>query len=93
MRFDSLERYQQKETAATALKMHAEDLMPLGIVDAMIDEPLGGAHHDPDQVYKSVKKYILSQWKILKKIPVDSLLEERYQKFRKIGKFAQDKNP
>lgn len=83
---------QKKETAATSLKMLAEDLMPLGIIDAMIDEPLGGAHHDPDQVYKGVKKYILSQWEILKKTPIDNLLEERYQKFRKIGKFAQDKN-
>ncbi len=83
---------QKKEIAATSLKMLAEDLMPLGIIDAMIDEPLGGAHHDPDQVYKGVKKYILSQWEILKKTPIDSLLEERYQKFRNIGKFAQDKN-
>jgi acetyl-CoA carboxylase carboxyl transferase subunit alpha len=84
---------QKKEVAATSLKMLAEDLMPLGVIDAMIDEPLGGAHHDPDQVYLRVKKYIVNQWEILKKIPIDILLEERYQKFRKIGKFAQDKNP
>ncbi len=48
----------KKELAAQTLKMHAEDLMKLDIVDAMIDEPAGGAHHDPAEVYRNVKKYI-----------------------------------
>lgn len=83
---------QKKETAASVLKIHAEHLMPLGIVDAMIEEPLGGAHHDPKKVYESVKEYIVSEWETLKNIPIDVLIEMRYQKFRKIGKFIEDKN-
>lgn len=78
----------KKELAAQALKMHAEDLLKLDIVDAMLEEPMGGAHHDPEKVYRDVKKYILDQWNILKTVPLDLLLEQRYQKYRRIGKFT-----
>lgn len=78
---------QKKETAAEVLKIHAEDLLPLGIVDDIITEPEGGAHHDTAVVYKNVKEYILSARKELQKLPLEALLEQRYQKFRKIGKF------
>ena len=45
----------KKETAASALKMQAEDLLEIDIIDAMIEEPLGGAHHDPQVVYRNTK--------------------------------------
>ena len=83
----------QKELAATALKMHVEDLLELGIVDQMIEEPQGGAHQDTAQVYSNVKKFIGEQWNRLKDKPVDVLLEQRYQKFRKIGKFNEITHP
>jgi acetyl-CoA carboxylase carboxyl transferase subunit alpha len=84
----------KKETASEALKMHAEYLLEWDIIDAMIDEPLGGAHHDPQAVYTNVKQFVLDQWNILKTVPSDLLLEQRYQKFRKMGKFAvEDKQP
>lgn len=78
----------KKELAAQTLKMHAEELMSFGIVDAQIDEPLGGAHHDPAQTYAQVKEYILNQWERLKSIPTEELLERRYQKYRRIGEFS-----
>lgn len=78
----------KKTVAAEALKMQAEDLLRFDIIDVMIEEPLGGAHHDPKAVYQNVKQYLTEQWNILKSIPIDVLLEQRYQKFRKIGKFA-----
>ncbi len=74
-------------TAASALKMHAEDLIGLGIVDQVIGEPLGGAHLDPPVAYQNVKSFIQDQWEQIKSIPIDLLLENRYQKFRKMGKF------
>jgi acetyl-CoA carboxylase carboxyl transferase subunit alpha len=74
--------------AAATLKMHAEDLIDLGVIDCVIKEPLGGAHHDTDAVYDSVKQFVIDQWQALKEIPVNDLLELRYQKFRKMGKFA-----
>lgn len=77
-------------TAAAALKMHVEDLLQLGIVDEKIPEPLGGAHLDPKTAFANVKTFIKSQWETLKTVPTSILLENRYQKFRKMGKFVSD---
>lgn len=74
-------------TAAAVLKMHVEDLLKLGVVDQMIAEPQGGAHMNPKVAYDNVKTFIHEQWEALKQVPVDLLLENRYQKFRKMGKF------
>jgi acetyl-CoA carboxylase carboxyl transferase subunit alpha len=73
--------------AAEALKMQVEDLLHLGVVDRMIPEPLGGAHFDPKLAYLNVRTFIKDQWELLKSVPMDVLLENRYQKFRKMGKF------
>ena len=74
-------------TAAETLKMMPEDLLGLEIIDAIIEEPLGGAHHDKTQTFASIKKYILQEWEMLKLVPLETLIEDRYQKFRKMGKF------
>jgi len=83
----------KNERAAESLKMQAEDLLQMEIIDDVIEEPLGGAHHDPKVVYERVKKYLLAQWNILKNIPVETLIEQRYQKFRKMGKFDVEEKP
>jgi len=67
--------------------MHPEDLIELGVIDQIIPEPLGGAHFDPKATFSNVKSHIKEQWEALKTIPIDVLLENRYQKFRKMGKF------
>ena len=77
----------KNSVAASALKMHAEDLVELGIVDQIITEPLGGAHLDPKIAFANVKSFIQEQWEALQSVPLDVLLENRYQKFRKMGKF------
>ncbi len=73
--------------AAATLKMHAEDLVEFSVIDHVIREPVGGAHHDLEQMYQNVKTFILEQWDLFKTYPPEVLLERRYQKFRKIGKF------
>jgi len=73
--------------AAATLKMHSEDLVAFAVVDHVIPEPVGGAHHDPEQMYQKVKTFILEQWDLFKSYPPEVLLERRYQKFRKIGQF------
>ncbi|MBX9922468.1 MAG: acetyl-CoA carboxylase carboxyltransferase subunit alpha [Rhabdochlamydiaceae bacterium] len=83
----------KNEQAASMLKIHVEELLKLGIVDSMISEPPGGAHQDPAMVYQGVKKFIAEQWDFLKRTPIESLLEQRYQKFRKLGKFAVEEKP
>lgn len=74
--------------AASVLKMQSEDLLGFGIIDEIIKEPLGGAHHDKQQVYQSVKEYIIRQYNLLKDLPKDVLIENRYKKFRKMGSFT-----
>lgn len=79
----------KKAEAAEALKLNAEDLLKLEIVDAIINEPLGGAHHDRELTIQNVKKFIVEQLNILKHIPKDVLLEQRYLKFRQMGAFLE----
>lgn len=74
--------------ASSALKMQAEDLFRFGVIDEIIKEPLGGAHHDPQVAYENVKSFISHQINELQNIPRDVLVERRYQKFRKIGAFS-----
>jgi len=73
--------------SASALKLNSEDLLHLQVIDAIINEPLGGAHHDPEKTYANVKRYILEQWDVLKHISLPTLLEQRYLKFRRMGQF------
>ncbi|MBA3602676.1 MAG: acetyl-CoA carboxylase carboxyltransferase subunit alpha [Parachlamydiaceae bacterium] len=78
--------------AASALKLNSENLLQLHVIDSVIQEPPGGAHQNPQQMCNSVKNYILEQWQILKVIPKETLLEQRYLKFRRMGVYssAQD---
>lgn len=78
-----------KIEAATALQLNSENLLKFQIIDAVIPEPQGGAHQNPEEMYKLVKKFILEQWNHLKDIPKDRLVEQRYMKFRRIGGFKQ----
>lgn len=80
----------KKVEAATALKLNSENLLELKIIDAIIPEPLGGAHHDPQTTYQNVKKFILDQWQILRRIPPELLIEQRYLKFRQMGRFTEE---
>ncbi len=77
---------QKNSEAAATLKMNAENLIELGIIDTIIKEPLGGAHHDPAFVYQGVQKFISEEIVRLKTISSDMLAELRYSKYRKIGK-------
>lgn len=78
----------KKVEAASALKLNAEDLLKRGLIDTIIEEPLGGAHHDPQKVYAGVKKFIVDQASILTRLPSQILLEQRYLKFRNMGEHA-----
>ncbi len=73
--------------AASILKLNAEDMLHFNIIDAIINEPLGGAHHDPQKAYTNMQQFILEQWQTLRNIPGDLLIEQRYLKFRKMGEF------
>lgn len=79
----------RKADAAASMKLNAENLIALDIVDNILKEPLGGAHTDPQATCATVKQFILEQWKLLKDLDLDTLLERRYMKFRHIGAFRE----
>ena len=76
--------------AAEALKITAHDLLELGLVDEVVPEPLGGAHHDYEAVTGTVKDTLIRLLKELQAIDPEERLRLRYQKFRNIGKFIED---
>ena len=75
--------------AAAALKMTAQDLLQLGIVDEIIPEPLGGAHRDFEKTAGNLRDVIDRALHELKSIPSKQLPDRRYEKFRKMGIFAE----
>jgi len=76
--------------AAAALKLTARDLLELKLIDAVVPEPLGGAHQNHAAAISNLKKAVQEQINELKKIPTDELLAQRYAKFRRVGEFAGD---
>ena len=72
--------------AAKAMKLSAKDLLKLNVIDEIIPEPLGGAHRDRDLILQNVKKSIISNLNFFKKMSPDEILEERKNKFLKIGR-------
>jgi acetyl-CoA carboxylase carboxyl transferase subunit alpha len=75
--------------AADALKLTAKDLSSLGIVDEIIKEPLGGAHKNYDEAAALIKESLKKNISELSSIPTQTLLDERYKKYRKIGLFTE----
>lgn len=75
----------QKEIAAEQLKLTGKDMMEFGLVDGVIPEPLGGAHWDYDEAAQKLKDYLIPVIKALKQIPAEKRIEDRIEKFGKMG--------
>lgn len=75
----------QAPDAAEALKLTSKDLYKLGLVDAIISEPLGGAHRNVHDTVYNVEQYIIKALRDLKRTKIENLLENRYKKLRSIG--------
>ena len=73
--------------AAEAMKLTAGDLAGMGLVDEVIPEPVGGAHHDRRRAAASLKSALLAEIEKLERLPVEEMLEARYQKFRQAGEW------
>ena len=78
--------------AAEALKLTAQDLLKLEVVDDIVPEPEGGAHRDYASVTASLGKALRHALQQISQVPVADLLERRYQKFRRLGVFAGEKS-
>jgi acetyl-CoA carboxylase carboxyl transferase subunit alpha len=82
--------HEYAEQAAQALRFTAEDLRRFGVIDDVIEEPLGGAHRDPHQMAARLKMYLVKTLRDLKSKSHDILLDERYSKFRQMGVFLEE---
>jgi acetyl-CoA carboxylase carboxyl transferase subunit alpha len=71
--------------AAESLKLTSRDLIKLGLIDAVVPEPLGGAHRAPTVAMDEVRRTILRELEALDSIPLDQLLALRRKKFREMG--------
>jgi len=77
------------ETATKALKISAEELKELGLIDDIIDEPKEGAHRDYDKTAENIKNYFLSKIKELKELDINDLLQKRFEKYLNYGSFNE----
>jgi len=78
--------------AAEALKLTAQDLLKLKVVDEIVSEPKGGAHRDYDSVAENLGSALRGNLQHISEIPIDELLQKRYEKFRRLGIFTEGKS-
>jgi len=84
---------QTNTAAAVALKLTAKDNLELGIIDGIVPEPLGGAHRDPKAAAGLLIDWTSKQVEQMARRPIDRLLDERYQRFRRLGEFIEAPEP
>ena len=78
-----------KEEAANVLKLTPKDMKENKLIDKIIKEPLGGTHQNREKVFNTVKKEILSTYNDLKKKKIKNLLDDRLDRFTKMGVFSE----
>ena len=78
-----------KEDAANVLKLTPKDMKENKLIDKIIKEPLGGAHQNREKVFNTVKKEILNTYNDLKKKKMKNLLDDRLERFTKMGVFSE----
>ncbi|OLB51228.1 MAG: acetyl-CoA carboxylase carboxyl transferase subunit alpha [Candidatus Rokuibacteriota bacterium] len=79
--------------AAESMRITAPDLLRLGVIDAIVPEPLGGAHRDWDGAAESLRAALRDHLADLTPKPADTLVAERYEKFRRLGAFEETSIP
>jgi acetyl-CoA carboxylase carboxyl transferase subunit alpha len=80
---------QTRSAAADALKLTARDNLQHGIVDAVIEEPIGGAHRDPKGAAERLSQWLLEQLRELRRFKPETLVRRRFERFRRLGAFAE----
>jgi acetyl-CoA carboxylase carboxyl transferase subunit alpha len=80
---------EKASVAAEAMGITAESLKDLGLVDAIVAEPLGGAHRDTDLMAKTLKTALVAGLRDLCQIPLDQLLQRRYERLMQYGRFEE----
>jgi len=80
-------------TLSSPVRTTAPELLQLGIIDAIVPEPIGGAHRDWDGAAASLRAHLREQLRALRAKSPDELIAERYDKFRRMGAFEEASAP
>ncbi len=84
---------EKKDRAAEVLKLTSQDLLARGFVDAIVPEPLGGGHRDPEVMMQTLRGALIATIDEITATPIETLLEQRYRKFRSMGEFVEHADP
>lgn len=76
--------------ACNLMKLTAQDLYKFGVIDGIIEEPLGGAHHNPDKVFKEIDLMIVKEFNKFKHLSGHEIAKQRYEKFRDIDSVVRE---
>ncbi len=79
--------------AAQALHLTARDNLKLGIIEDVLPEPAGGAHRDPAQTAATIERWVVDSVRALKDVPAETLVERRFERFRKLGRYQEVQAP
>jgi acetyl-CoA carboxylase carboxyl transferase subunit alpha len=81
---------ERAEEAAEALKLTAQDIFDLGVIDGIVPEPPGGAHRDPAAAAREVDRALGDALAEVRGVPLDVLVAGRYEKYRRMGQFLEN---
>jgi len=81
--------WEYKEQAAEALCLTAKDMLQFNLIDGIIPEPLGGAHLDTEEIATTLKNILLENIKLLESLSPEEMIEQRMQKFEKMGVYQE----
>ena len=81
--------WEYKESAAEALKLTSKDMLKYKLIDKIIKEPLGGAHYNKQEIFKQVKKEILSSFERIQKLNNKERIDKRREKFISMGNVSE----
>jgi acetyl-CoA carboxylase carboxyl transferase subunit alpha len=82
---------ERAEDAAEALGITAHRLKALGLIDKIVNEPVGGAHRDPKQMASQLKRGLNDAWRQVSDLKVKDLLDKRYDRLQSYGRFTDTK--
>jgi acetyl-CoA carboxylase carboxyl transferase subunit beta len=84
---------EEAETAAVAMRMTAADQATLGVVDVVVPEPGEGAHAEPGETARRLKAIVVDRLAALEAMPIDTLLDTRYRRYRALGAYTETATP
>ena len=80
---------EQRQRAAESLKLTSRELLKRELIDAIIPEPLGGAHRAPEQAAANLERYVGDTLRELKRLKIETVLKRRYDRLRTLGSFFE----